>query len=159
LTQINLWSAEDVVVEQAPEEVRVYLRSWRVRYTVPQTRVDGGQGDQSTNLYRGFFGQRYRNGAALQFGAQWYGTTPPAVFGTSSDQVALTGRAGWAGGNWSVDAYGTRLGRHRGDIFGEVFGDSLPTLASNRTDGYFRVAYADPDSNALWWQLMATASQ
>ena len=31
LTQVNLWSAEEVVVEQAPEEVRVYLRSWRVR--------------------------------------------------------------------------------------------------------------------------------
>jgi len=37
LTQVALWSAEDAVVEQAPDEVRVYLRSWRVRNTVSRS--------------------------------------------------------------------------------------------------------------------------
>ena len=81
LSQVPLWSAEDVVVEQAPEEVRVYVRSWRVRNTNPETRTDVSTGDQQTNLYRGYYGRRYSNGAAFQFGAQQYGTSPASVFG------------------------------------------------------------------------------
>src|SRR5678810_1099911 len=89
LTQVSLWSAEDAVVEQAPDEVRVYLRSWRVRTTNPETRTDVNTGDQQTNMYRGFYGRRFRNGAAFQFGAQQYGTTPPTLFGSASDQTSV----------------------------------------------------------------------
>jgi hypothetical protein len=93
LSKINLWSAEEVWIEQSPEEVRVYLRSWRVYHTIPETRADINTGDQQTNLYRGFFGRRFHNGG-IQFGAQQYGTTPPSVFGTSNDQLGLIGRGG-----------------------------------------------------------------
>jgi hypothetical protein len=163
LTQINLWSVEDAVIEPGPDEVRVYLRSWRVRNTTPETRTDVSTGDQQTNLYRGFFGRRFDNGAALQFGAQQYGTTPPSFTGTSSDQTGVVGRVGWAKRDWSVDAYATRISRHRGDIFGEldlgVVGDTIPHVESARTDAYFRVAYRDPDVSPLWAQVMAVASK
>ncbi|MDB4875379.1 MAG: TonB-dependent receptor plug [Gemmatimonadetes bacterium] len=158
LTQINLWAAEDAMIEQGPEEIRVYLRSWRVRNTDPYTRTDIGTGDQQTNLYRGFFGRRFDNGAALQFGAQQYGTTPPSIFGASSDQLALIARVGWAKKDWSVDAHISRIGRHRGSIFGDNPSDSIPADSSTRNDAYFRVGFRDPDTSRVWWQAMAVAS-
>jgi hypothetical protein len=163
LTQINLWSIEDATIEQMADEVRVYLRSWRVRNTHTQTRTDVSTGDQSTNLYRGFLGTRLDNGGVFQFGAQQYGTTPPSEFGSSSDQTGVILRAGWAKQKWSVDAFATRVGRHRGTIIGEsafeVQGDSLPETSSTRTDAYFRVAYGDPDIDKAWAQVMAVSSQ
>jgi len=167
LTQINLWSVEDAVVEPTPDEVRVYLRSWRVRNTTTETRTDVSTGDQQTNLYRAFFGRRFDNGTGLQFGAQQYGTTPPSVFGTSSDQTAIVGRLGWAKRDWSVDGYFSRIGRHRGSIFGEtsegfvgaVGGDSIPAVNSTRSDGYVRIAYRDPDVSPFWVQLTAEGSK
>jgi len=167
LTQVNLWSVEDAVVEPTPDEVRVYLRSWRVRNTTAETRTDVSTGDQQTNLYRAFFGRRFDNGAGLQFGAQQYGTTPPSIFGTSSDQTGIVGRLGWANRDWSVDGFATRISRHRGSIFGESSGgfvgaetnDSIPGLESTRTDSYLRVAYHDPDVSPFWAQVMAVASK
>ena len=141
----------------------MYLRSWRVKNTHTETRTDVSTGDQTTNLYRGFFGARLNNGGAFQFGAQQYGTTPPAQFGGSSDQVGIVLRAGWAKQKWSVDGFGTRVGRHRGEIIGEssldVQGDSIPETSSTRTDAYFRVAYADPDADKAWAQVMTVASR
>ena len=162
LTQVNLWAVEDAVIEQGADEVRVYLRSWRVRNTTPYTRTDIGTGDQQTNLYRGFFGRRFDNGGALQFGAQQYGTTPPSVFGTSSDQLALVGRVGWARKQWSVDAHVTRISLHRGGIFDDRFSgtlrDTIPADPSTRSDAYIRVGFRDPDTSAVWWQALAVAS-
>jgi len=167
LTQVNLWSVEDAVIEPTPDEIRVYLRSWRVHNTTPETRTDVSTGDQQTNLYRAFFGRRFDNGTGFQFGAQQYGTTPPSVFGTSSDQTGLVLRLGWAKRDWSVDGFATRIGRHRGSIFGETDGgfvgsessDSIPGVASTRSDGYLRVAYRDPDASPIWAQIMAVGSK
>ena len=163
LTQINLWSAEDAAIEQTADEIRVYLRSWRVRNTHTETRTDVSTGDQQTNLYRGFFGKRLNNGGAFQFGAQQYGTTPPSQFGGSSDQVGVVLRAGWAKQKWSIDGFGNRIGRHRGEIIGEtsfeVPGDSIPQTSSTRTDGYLRIAYGDPDADRGWGQVMAVGSR
>jgi hypothetical protein len=158
LSRINLWGVEDAVVEQGPEEVRVYLRSWRVDNTTPYTRTDIATGDQQTNLYRGYFGRRFDNGAAIQFGAQQYGTTPPSTYGTSSDQLGLVGRVGWAKRDWSVDAHVTRTSGQRGSFFGETDGDSISTVPSTRSDAYLRVGFRDPDTSAVWWQAMAVAS-
>jgi len=166
LTQINLWSAEEVTIEQAAEEVRIYLRSWRMTSTTPETRADIGTGDQATNLYRGFFGRRFRNGLALQFGAQQYGTTPPSIQGSSSDQTGVVARVGWSNPNWSVDAFMNRIGRHRGTI-NRVFenarrlsqDDSIPGVESTRGEYYLRVGYRDPDTSAVWAQAMAVASK
>jgi hypothetical protein len=163
LTQINLWSAEDATIEQTADEIRVYLRSWRVRNTHTETRTDVSTGDQSTNLYRAFLGARLNDGGAFQFGAQQFGTTPPAQFGGSSDQVGIVVRAGWAKQKWSIDGFGTRVGRHRGEIIGEssfeVQGDSIPETSSTQTDAYFRIAYADPDADKAWAQVMTVASR
>jgi hypothetical protein len=162
LTQVSLWTAEDAVVEHAPDEVRVYLRSWRVRNTNPETRTDVFTGDQQTNLYRGFYGRRFPSGAAFQFGAQQYGTTPPTLFGSASDQTSIMGRLGMARRDWSVDAYAVRVGRHRGIILGQtafdITGDSIPQVESARTDSYVRIGYRDPDVDPLWLQLMAVGS-
>ncbi len=163
LTQMNLWAMEDATVEQTADEVRVYLRTWRVRNTHPETRTDVSTGDQATNLYRGFLGVRLDNGAAFQFAAQQYGSTPPGQFGSSSDQVGIVTRAGWAKHKWSVDFLGTRVGQHRGEIIGEqsfdVQGDSIPETSSTRSDAYVRVAYGDPDIDWVWAQVQAVASQ
>lgn len=166
LTQVNLWSAEEVTIEPAAEEVRVYLRSWRVTSTTPETRTDVSTGDQATNMYRGFFGRRWRNGLALQFAAQQYGTTPPSLLGTSSDQTGVVARAGWSNSQWSVDGFMTRIGRHRGTIIrtnqtGNVISqsDSIPSVESTRADYYFRVGYADPDTSHFWAQAMAVSSK
>jgi hypothetical protein len=162
LSQVPLWSAEDAVVEQAPDEVRVYLRSWRVRNTNPETRTDVSTGDQQTNLYRGYYGRRYDNGAAFQFGAQQYGTSPPSIFGSSSDQTSIIGRLGWAKRDWSIDAFASRVSRHRGIILGEtafdVTGDSIPHVESARTDSYLRFGFRDPDLDPFWAQVMLVGS-
>ncbi|HVX41815.1 MAG TPA: hypothetical protein VHB25_19805 [Gemmatimonadaceae bacterium] len=163
LTQINLWSVEDALIEQAPEEIRVYLRSWRVRSTSADTRTDVSTGDQQTNLYRGFFGKRYEGGGDLQFGAQQYGTTPPRIFGNSSDQTGVMGRVGWADSTWSLDAFVTHVGRHRGGIFPDPrvapTADSIPGVESSRNDAYLRLARGDPDTSRMWIQAMAVASK
>jgi hypothetical protein len=163
LTTINLWSADDVLVEVMADEVRVYIRSWRVRGTTPVTRTDVSTGDQQTNLYRGFFGKRYNGGEALQFAAQQYGTTPPSLFGTSSDQLALIGRIGWANPALSIDAYAMRTGRHTGIITSDVLFDrplvdTIPAHDWQRTDAYFRIAHGDPDTSTVWLQTLAVGS-
>ena len=38
-SQIQLWSAEDITIEQSATEVRVHLRTWRVDNTSPYTRL------------------------------------------------------------------------------------------------------------------------
>jgi hypothetical protein len=166
LTQVNLWSAEELTIEQGPEEVRVYIRSWRMTSTTPETRTDIGTGDQATNLYRGFFGRRFRDGFALQFGAQQYGTTPPSVLGTSSDQTGVVARVGWSNPEWSVDAFMNRIGRHRGTIDKTYESrnvlsqtDSIPSVESTAADYYLRVGYRDPDTSAVWLQAMAVTSK
>ena len=162
-TQINLWSVEDALIEQTADEIRVHLRSWRVRNTTPETRTDVSTGDQQTNLYRGFFGERLDNGLDLQFAAQQYGTTPPSFLGSSSDQTGVIGRLGWARGAFSVDAFLSRIGRHRGTIVGitplsEPI-DSIAGVGSTRTDSYLRVALGDPDTARTWAQLMLVGSK
>lgn len=153
-SQIQLWSAEDITIEQTASEVRVHLRTWRVDNTAPYTRVDIGTGDQQLNLYRGFFGKRFGGGQAVQLAAQQYGTTPPNYLGSSADQLGIIGRFGWAYKQYSFDGFGTRVSRHRGDIraFGRV--DSLPGVESTRTDAYLRVGVHDVDTSAMWAQVV-----
>jgi hypothetical protein len=159
LTQINLWSLDDVTIEQSAMEVRVYIRSWRVTNTSASTRTDVVTGDQQTNLYRGFFGRRYDRGAALQFAGQQYGTTPSPLYGTSSDQLGLLARIGWASRDFSADAFATRTSHHRGVIRSVFPADSILQVESSRTDSYLRAAYGDPDVSPYWGQLMAVASK
>jgi hypothetical protein len=58
-----------------------------------------------------------------------------------------------------VDAYAMRTGRHTGVIVGQDGIDSIPLHDWQRTDAYFRVAHGDPDTSAIWSQVMAVASK
>jgi hypothetical protein len=158
LSQIPLWTLEDLTIEQTADEVRIHMRSWRVTSTTSQTRTDVSTGDQQTNMYRGFFGKRFGHGEALQLAAQQFGTTPSSRLGSSSDQLGLVARLGWAHGAFSVDGYATRTNEHRGVITSLDRADSIPALAPARTLAYLRVGYGDPDTSSWWAQGVASAT-
>jgi hypothetical protein len=155
-SQIPLWSAEDVTVEQTAAEVRVHLRTWRVDNVSPYTRTDIGTGDQQLNLYRGFFGRRFNGGQAIQVAAQQYGTTPPSYLGSSADQLSIVGRVGWAGKRYSIDAFGMHVGRNRGRILAFQRTDTIPGLTSTRTDAYLRLGFHDVDTAVTWAQVIVS---
>jgi hypothetical protein len=170
LTQINLWAMEDAAIEQSAVEVRVYLRTWRVRNMHPETRTDVSTGDQQTNMYRGFYGKRLNHGEDMQFAAQQYGTTPPQFIAGGGEQTGIIGRIGWARPGLSVDGFITRISRSRNQTrqdptlaflaAGSITStDSIPALSSSRSDMYLRVGYADPDTSHVWWQAMLVGSK
>ena len=159
---IPIWTLQELATERAAEELRVYIRSWEVNKTTPYTRVDVATGDLSTNSYRGFFGRRFHNGAALQVGAQQYSTQDERA-GGDGDQLGLLGRLGWAKKRWSADLTLLRTGRTRSEQLREVTEgqpplDNLPGIETARTDAYARVGYSDPD-RPYWLQLIAATSR
>ena len=156
LSRIELWTLEEVAVERAPGELRVHLRSWRVERTTPYTRVDVGTGELETNLFRGYFGRRFRNGAAVQAGFQQFSTDDPQLEG-DGDQLAIFARGGWARGPWSVDATARRTSRFQ-TLRVRRFADraGLPALETTRTVAHLRGAYRDPADPGLWAQLVAS---
>lgn len=160
LTEVPIWTLEELRIERGATEVRVYARTWRVDRTTPYTRTDISTGDMQTNTYRGFFGKRWEGGEGLQIGAQQYGTTPPNRSSVSSDQISLMARVGWAKHGWSIDGFGLRTSRNRGVMIPQNFAfvplisDSIPGLQSSRTDAYFRVGYGDPE-HGPWFQAVA----
>ena len=154
LLEIPLWSAEEVRVERAAGELRVHLRTWRTRTTTPITRTDVYTGDEESNLYRGFFGRRFRNGLGMQVGAQQYSTSSRGSSG-GGDELSLLARVGWARGPWSVDAFVVRGRRAREAQSRTGSNDAaIPALESRRTDAYVRAGYGDPDGGP-WAQLIA----
>jgi hypothetical protein len=159
-SEVQLFSLEEVSVERGADELRVYLRSWRVQRTSTNTRVDVLTGDEGTNLYRGFYGKRYGNGMALQLAGQQYGTNSDPTIG-GGDELALTGRLGWAKGPWSIDAYAIRSSRSRDeqdqDLVASVNG-VVSEQDRTRTDAYLRAGYGDPDSGS-WAQVMVATEQ
>ena len=154
LLEVPLWSAEEVRVERAAGELRVHLRTWRTRTTTPISRVDVYTGDEESNLYRGFFGRRFRNGLAMQVGAQQYSTASRGSAG-GGDEWSLLGRAGWARGQWSIDAFAIRGSRVR-EVQSRTGSSEapIPPFEGRRTDAYVRAGYGDPD-HGPWAQLIA----
>lgn len=157
LTQIPLWALDDIRVERGASEIRIHLRSWRVDRTTPFTRTDIYTGDQSTNLYRGLFGRRYRHGEVLQFAAQQHGTSPGGLI-ESSDQLAVLARAGIARRGWSADATLLRADRNRGRTFALGLSDTIPGTESTRSEAYVRFGWGNSD-RGLWVQGLANASK
>jgi hypothetical protein len=157
LLDVQLWQADEITVERAAGEIRVYVRTWTTRNTTAYTRVDVATGDEDTNLYRGFYGKRWGNGLALQVGAQQYGTGTRNRLGGGGDALDAVLRLGWARRGWSVDGYFRRLGRTR-DVTVSVEGDSLlPGIDPRRNEAYFRLAYGNPDRRGPWVQAIASA--
>ena len=157
LSEIPIWALDDIRVERAASEIRIYMRTWRVDRTTPYTRTDVYTGDQSTNLYRGYFGRRYQHGEAIQFAAQQFGTDPGRN-AASSDQLAALARVGLAKKDWSVDATMLRGDRNRGLTVTEPSADSIPAVESTRYELYARAAWGTPDSG-LWAQGIADGSK
>lgn len=159
LTAIQVWTLEEVAVERGADELRVYLRSWRVARTTTNTRIDVLTGDQQTNVYRGFYGKRYGNGMAFQLGGQQYETSSdPSVGG--GDELALLGRLGWAKGRWSLDAFAVHSSRTRDRQDARLAGATNGVAAQERTrtDGYVRGGFGDPESGP-WVQLMVASEK
>jgi hypothetical protein len=161
MTEVPLWTLEELRIERGATEIRVYTRSWRVERTTPYTRTDVNTGDQQTNLYRGYFGRRWGGGEGFQVAGQQYGTTPPFRSDPSSDQLSLLGRLGWARGRFSVDAFALRTNRNRGTIVPHSFRevtllDSVPGLQSSRTDAYLRAGWGDPE-HGPWVQAIVSS--
>ena len=156
---IPLWTLEEVVAERAAEELRIHIRTWRVNKTTPVTRVDIATGDLATNTYRGFFGRRFSNGAALQVAAQQYNTTDERAGGDGRLFSALA-RLGWAKKNWSTDVtfLRTRSARTEQLRVDSLQLANLPPAEGVRTEGYARVAYRNVDS-PYWLQLIAVTSR
>lgn len=153
LSFVQLWHLEEVRVERGASELRVHLRSWRVRSMTPATRVDIGTGDLETNGYRGYFGRRFFNGGALQLGANQIGTRDNRGAG-DADGLSIFGRVGWARGRFSADASFIRSGRDRTEQQREDPFPSLGPFDGSSTESYVRVAYRDT-SLGVWSQLTA----
>ena len=150
LAEIQLWTLEEVLVERGADELRVFLRSWRVNRTTTASRTDVFTGDQDANLYRGFLGHRFGHGEALQAGFQQYGTTGLPSGG--GDELSLVARLGWAARGVSIDGFGIRARRQR-IAQRRDDGYQIPRLNSIRRDAYARVAVGDPDSGG-WAQVV-----
>lgn len=137
LRNIQLWSLEEIVIRRGANDLRVDIRSWEYNRTIPYTRVDVLTGDLNTNLYHGFFGKRFTNGAALQFAGEQYGVTDPRV-GGGGDQLSLFGRYGIAKELWSVDATVLRTRTTRVTTQRLAGGSALPNYKASNTVAYLR---------------------
>jgi len=155
LNTVQLWTLESVNIERLGGELRVYLRSWQAERTLPSTRVDVSTGDEDTNIYRGFYGKRFRNGAALQFAGQQFNTTS-ARFGGGGDGLSVMGRIGTGGKSWSVDAFANRTQGTR--VLQPTFGTglSIPAYSGTQSLAYARVAIGQMRAGP-WLELIAAA--
>jgi hypothetical protein len=166
LSTIQLWPMEEVAVERAPGELRVHLRTWRVRLTTPQTRTDITTGAENTNLYRGFYGKRFNSGAVLQIAAQQFSTTNFLVRG-DGDGLGAFMRFGIAREKWTADFVASRNGRTRSATKRYVTAGStqpvdetaVPSFKGRDVVAYLRAAYRTPDEDGLWAQFLAGTVQ
>jgi hypothetical protein len=161
LGTIPIWALEEVAVERAATELRVHLRSWRVRVTTPETRTDILTGSENTNLYRGFYGKRMRNGGVLQFGAQQASTTSVRT-GGDMDALSPVGRIGVARGRLSVDAFALKFGRTRSAMVRDILSgtptqNAISAFEGDDALGYVRAAWGRPDTSGIWVQALAAA--
>ncbi|MDQ6828761.1 MAG: hypothetical protein M3081_07830 [Gemmatimonadota bacterium] len=162
LGTVPIWSLEEILMERGSDELRIYLRSWRVERTTANTRTDIVTGDYQTNLYRAFYGKRFEHGEALQVAGQQYGTSAPRRIG-GGDNLGLFVRGGIVTKRgWSFDAVTMRMSGSRdaqakiaviGNSLAE--GDSFPPLRSTMSLSYVRGAYGDPDAGP-WLQVIGS---
>jgi hypothetical protein len=155
LTDVSITALDEVVIERAAGEVRVWLRSWTVRDVTPYSRTDIFTGDLNTNAFRGMFGRRFMNGALLQFTLQQGETTrqrgggglgfaaPRGITGDGSSQQ-ITARVGWARGLFAVDGYLLNSRRTRDSTGADPSAWAVPSFSGGRRDAYLRAGYGDP---------------
>ncbi len=114
-------------------------------------------GDQSTNLYRGLFGRRYRRGEVLQVAGQQYGTDPGRN-AQSSDALAILGRVGVARRNWSADVTLFRNDQNRGTTITVPAGDSIARLEGTYSNLYARFGWGSTEKGP-WVQGIASGAK
>ncbi len=162
---LPLWQLEEVSVERGPGELRVHLRTWRVERTTPYTRTDITTGSENTNLYRGYFGKRLRNGAAIQVAAQQYNTTSPRLVAGDGSSLQVFGRLGWAWKHLSVDGAWNRVGLDRAASIrwplatAKTYANGSPAFKGALGSAYARVAWGDPDARGKPWMQFIAATQ
>ena len=155
---LPMFAFEDVKLERTAGELRVHLRTWRVDRTTPATRTDIMSGSENLNMYRGYFGLRFNNGAVIQVAGQQHSTVSPG--GMDGDALGAMARVGWARGDWSVDGSLLRQGLNRSS--GARFRAAVPQLnvlppfKGSEGLGYLRVAWRDPEVDGPWLQLIAS---
>ena len=159
VNDLPLHALEEIRIERGAEEVRVYARTWRVERTNPYTRADIGTGDQSTNLYRAYYGRRFDHGEAFQVSAEQFSTQPDRRLPSSSG-LHVMGRFGLARGPWSADLFAERSDIDRGPWVGtgttDDTRDTVAALQTRRTTAYARFGNGDPE-RGRWFQLLAAA--
>jgi hypothetical protein len=166
LTDIPVWTLDELVIERAPGEVRVWMRTWTVTKTIPYTRVDIFTGDLNTNAFRGQFARRWRNGMLLQLGGQQVATQTGRVSAFSTAGVSrgrgdgtvqgFLFRTGWARGKASIDLFAEAVGRDRDPHTARTGFSNLPGFKGQRRDAYLRVGYGDT-TRGFWAQAMVQA--
>jgi len=166
LTDVPIWTLDEIVIERMPGEVRVWLRGWTVQRTTPQTRVDIVTGDLNTNGFRALLGRRFSNGVSLQFVGQQMAsqsgrvsafTTGETATGAGDGDVKFVDlRIGWARGKFTADAHALAHSRLRDPHTAREGFTSLPGYRGSRREGYVRLAYGD-SARGLWAQTLVGA--
>lgn len=167
LTDVPLWNLDEVQIERAPGEVRVWLRSMTVTSTTPATRVDIFTGDLNTNAFRGFLSRRWRNGFAFQFGGQQIATQSGRVSAFTGQETSTRLRSdgelqsfylrmGWARRKWSADVFANAISRDRDGHTPRTDFLALPGYKGQRRDAYVRLGYGDT-TRGLWSQAIVSA--
>lgn len=156
LTALQLWWYESCAIERAPAEVRVYLRTWRVRKTIPYTRVDIYTGDQELNVFRGYFAQRFGPGFGLQVAAENLSLSQSRTGGDGSRRAAMV-RLGWASGRWSLDAFHEYADHFRRDQARRTPNSLIPSFSPSASISYVRLGFGDPELGS-WAQLLASTT-
>lgn len=161
LDDVPIWTIEELTIERAPEETRVWMRSWSTERTIPFTRADVYTGDLNTNGFRALFARRYRNGFALQFGGEQAATQTGRVSAFSTGETAsgaadgsnqiVNARLGWSRGRISADVYATGSSRDRDPRAAREGFGSLPAFKGSRREAFVRVGYGDT-SRGFWTQ-------
>ena len=165
LTDIQIWTLDEVVIERHASELRIWLRSATVTRIIPYTRFDIFTGDLNTNAFRGQFARRFANGFSLQASGQQVATQTGRVsaFGApagTTSRLRCDGtvrgymtRVGWARRHLSADLFAMGTSRDRDGHTPRKGFDSLPSFKGGRRDAYARIAYGDT-SAGLWTQLL-----
>jgi len=166
LTDVQLWTLDELVVERAAGEVRVWMRTWTVQRTTPYTRVDVFTGDLNTNAFRGLFARRWRNGMLLQLGGQQVATQSGRVNAFTGAESSggrgdgtvqgLMARIGWSSRRLSVDLYVNATGRERDPHTARKGFTDLPAYKGARRDTYLRIGYGDT-LRGFWSQAIVGA--
>ncbi len=153
LTDVQLWTLDELIVERAAGEVRVWMRTWTVERTTPYTRADILTGDLNTNAFRGLFARRWRNGGLLQLGGQQMATQSGRVNAVTDAQrstgrsdgtvQAFMARIGWSKRRVSVDLFANATGRERDPHTARAGFTDLLAYKGSRRDAYLRLGYGD----------------